>query len=537
LADEAEPNDEPAPTADAVRTAADVIGLSFTDAELKLMLSGVAENLGHYAKLRAPTVDNSVAPVLTFSPLLPGMTLRIEPPPRRKLVAKPVKRPADLDELAFADIPTLSLLISERAVSCVELTQLYIARLRKLDETLHCVIEFTEERALKQAAELDAELARGESRGPLHGIPWGAKDLLATKGARTTWGATPFQDQVIDLDAAVVERLDEAGAVLIAKLTLGALAWGDVWYGGKTRNPWNPEQGSSGSSAGPGSAVAAGGVVFAIGSETFGSIVSPSARCGNSSIRPTFGRVSRHGAMALSWSLDKLGPMCRSARDAAIVLEAINGHDPRDQSTDVLTHLPRRGSYRAPDPVDVSGWRVGVVEAAFKESPEERSVLVELEELGVELVNVTLPEAPLEPMMIVLMAEAAEAFHEITLDGRDDQLVRQIDQAWPNVFRHSRLIPAVEYLRAQRLRRGLMLEMDAFMAEFDAIVHPSRDGNVLMLTNLTGHPTVVAPSGFRENGTPRSISFTGRLFDDARVLALVEAWQLATDHHRAHPEL
>jgi len=538
LADEAEPNDEPAPTADAVRTAADVIGLSFTDAELKLMLSGVAENLGHYAKLRAPTVANSVAPVLTFSPLLPGMTLHIEPPPRRKLVAKPVKRPADLDELAFADIPTLSLLISERAVSCVELTQLYIARLRKLDETLHCVIEFTEERALKQAAELDAELARGESRGPLHGIPWGAKDLLATKGARTTWGATPFQDQVIDLDAAVVERLDEAGAVLVAKLTLGALAWGDVWYGGKTRNPWNPERGSSGSSAGPAAAVAAGGVVFAIGSETFGSIVSPSARCGNSSIRPTFGRVSRHGAMALSWSLDKLGPMCRSARDAALVLEAINGHDPRDQSTDVLLKLPRRGRLlEVPGGVDVTGWRIGVVEAAFKESPEERSVLVELEELGVELVNVTLPEAPLEPMMIVLMAEAAEAFHEITLDGRDDQLVRQIDQAWPNVFRHSRLIPAVEYLRAQRLRRGLMLEMDAFIADFDAIVHPSRDGNVLMLTNLTGHPTVVAPSGFRDDGTPRSISFTGRLFDDARVLALVEAWQRATDHHRAHPEL
>lgn len=529
--------DETTPRVDELRTAARVLGLEFTDAELELMLAGVAENRGHYAGLRAAALDNSVAPALTFSPRLAGITLHIEAPPATARSAPRVTRSEDLEALAFADIDTLSTLIRAREVSCVELTQMFLARLRDLDETLHCVIHFTEERALAQAAELDRELDRGEWRGPLHGIPWGAKDLLATKAAPTTWGAKAFEEQVIDLDAAVVERLDAAGAVLIAKLTLGALAWGDVWYGGTTRNPWNTEQGSSGSSAGPASAVVAGGVAFAIGSETFGSIVSPSARCGASSIRPSFGRVSRHGAMTLSWSLDKLGPLCRSARDAALVLEAINGLDPRDESTGVLAQLPSDGALTAPGPSDVSGWRVGVLEAAFEKQPAERSVLAELEALGVELVPVALPPAPLGDLMIVLSAEAAEAFGEFTLDGRDDQLVRQVEQAWPNVFRQSRLIPAVEYLRAQRLRRGVMLATDALMADLDALVHPSLDVEVLMLTNLTGHPTVVAPSGFREDGTPRSISFTGRLYDDARVLALAEAWQRATQHHRRHPEL
>jgi Asp-tRNA(Asn)/Glu-tRNA(Gln) amidotransferase A subunit family amidase len=534
--DEREPQDAPVLSVDDVRTAARMLGLSFSDSELELMLPGVAENVDHYRGLRTPTLDNGVAPTLTFSPLLHGMTPRIEAPPAGTRDALAVSRPDRLEDLAFADIDMLSALIRAREVSCVELTGMYLARLRRLDESLHCVISFTEERAMEQAAALDAELARGHWRGPLHGIPWGAKDLLAAKGYRTTWGAEPFKDQVIELDAAVVERLDAAGAVMIAKLTLGALAWGDVWYGGKTRNPWNTEQGSSGSSAGPASAVVAGGVAFAIGSETFGSIVSPSARCGASSIRPSFGRVSRHGAMALSWSLDKLGPMCRSARDAALVLEAINGADPRDASTGVLSRLPDAGAFTAPGPVDVAGWRVGVLEAAFDKMPEERGVLADLQALGVELVPVELPPAPLGDLMIVLVVEAAEAFHEITLDGRDDQLVRQIENSWPNVFRHSRLVPAVEYLRAQRLRRGVMLATDALMADLDALVHPSRDGAVLMLTNLTGHPTVVMPSGFREDGTPRSISFTGRLFDDARLLALAEAWQRSTDHHRVHPD-
>jgi Asp-tRNA(Asn)/Glu-tRNA(Gln) amidotransferase A subunit family amidase len=374
---------------------------------------------------------------------------------------------------------------------------------------------------------------------------------------------------VIDLDAEVVRRLDEAGAVLLAKLSLGALAWGDVWFGGTTRNPWKPEQGSSGSSAGSAAAVAAGALPFAIGSETYGSIVSPSVRCGCSSLRPTFGRVSRHGVMALSWSMDKLGPLARSARDAALVLNAIEGADPRDEPTMVAA----RHAYAPPDLVEVGGWRIGYVPADFAlaedgqplpeggdtqedddedESPQEReqreaqrarrqagrlaerAVLAELSAMGAELVPISLPAMPLQELLIILSAEAAEAFNELTLDGRDEQLVRQIEQAWPNTFRTARLIPAVEYLRAQRVRRLLMREADDMITGLDAIVHPPR-GPMLLLGNLTGHPTAVVPIGFREDGTPRGICFTGRLYDEARLMALAEAYQRRTPHHLSHP--
>lgn len=519
------------PTRDQVREAARSIGLEYSDAELALLMGEFSQNLAHLRSLRARELDNGVAPATGFTPLIAGVSARLGEVDGEPHPVPDVQRPDDLRDLHFADIDTLSALVRAREVSCVELTELFLARLREVDDVLHCVISYTDERALAQARALDAELADGRWRGPLHGIPWGAKDLLATRDGRTTWGAKPFEDQVLDLDATVVRKLDEAGAVLVAKLTLGALAWGDVWYGERTRNPWNPEQGSSGSSAGPASAVAAGALPFAMGSETLGSIISPSARCGNSSLRPTFGRVSRHGAMALSWTMDKLGPMCRSLRDASLVMAAIDGVDPLDDFT--VETVP----FAAPPRVDPSTIRVGIVESAFRGNDGAVPVIEQLAELGVPLTTVELPEYPLSSLLIILSCEAAEAFNELTVDGRDDELVRQVEQAWPNVFRAARLVPAVEYLRAQRLRRQLMLSMDTVLADVDVLVHPADDFVTLAITNLTGHPTAVAPCGFREDGTPFPIGFTGQLFDDARLMALAEAWQRSTEHHLRRPEL
>jgi Asp-tRNA(Asn)/Glu-tRNA(Gln) amidotransferase A subunit family amidase len=396
---------------------------------------------------------------------------------------------------------------------------------------VRCAVPLPRARAPAQAAELDHELAAGKERGSLHGIPWVAKDLLAVKGHPTTWGTEPYREQRLERDAAVVERLDAAGAVLIAKVSLGELAWGDVWFGGKTRNPWKLDQGSSGSSAGSASAVAAGCAPFAIGSETYGSIVSPSTACGNSSLRPTFGRVSRYGAMTLCWSLDKLGPITRSAWDAALVMEAIEGFDPRDPSTVDVPFSP-------PVLADVKGWKVGVPRGAFDgDGARCKTVLDELRSLGVELVELDLPRYPVDEMMIVLTAEAGAAFDDFSRGDGDDRMARQERHAWPNTFRHAQLIPAVDYIRANRLRTLLVRDMEAALADVHALVHPSFALSLLAATNLSGHPTFVAPCGFREDGTPYSISYTGKLFGDADVLALAAAWQAATDHEDRHPDL
>jgi Asp-tRNA(Asn)/Glu-tRNA(Gln) amidotransferase A subunit family amidase len=522
----------PPPSIDEIRAAFSVIGLSFTNAKLELLRSGVGDNLQSLQHLRDTPLENGDPLATVFNPLLPGIAAHIELPTGS--AREPVKalRPANLEDLAFADLDTLGALIHSRKVSCVELAQMFLTRLHRLDASLHCVITFCDERALAQAAALDAELAAGHDHGPLHGIPWGAKDLLATKGVRTTWGAEPFETQMLPEDAEVVRRLDAAGAVLCAKLAVGALAWGDVWFGGVTRNPWRLDEGSSGSSAGSGSAVAAGALPFAIGTETLGSIMSPSARCGLSSLRPTFGRVSRRGAMTLCWTMDKLGPMTRSARDTSLVFAAIQGVDPLDDST-ANAGLP----YAPPPVVDVKGWRVGYLERDFGEKSPLKGSLDELRALGVELVPVKLPEAPLGEMLVILSAEAAEAFDRLTLDGQDDQLARQVEQAWPNVFRTSRLIPAVEYLRAQRLRRKLMVDMDKVMSGIDVLVHSTDDDEPLIIANLTGHPTACAPCGFREDGTPRSLSFTGHLYAEAGLLGFVEAWQATTKYHLEHPRL
>ncbi|MEK6650578.1 MAG: amidase, partial [Bacteroidota bacterium] len=490
----------------------------------------------NYVKTRGVDIPNSLAPALLFHPLPNGFELPSGPSRFRPSAPASVVRPADLEDLAFAPVTELAALVRARRVTSVELTRMYLERLRRYGPMLQCIITLTDSLALAQAARADAELAHGIYRGPLHGIPYGAKDLLAQKDHRTTWGAMPFKDQWIREDATVIRKLEAAGAVLVAKLTLGALAWGDVWYGGTTKNPWDTTKGSSGSSAGPASATAAGLVGFAIGSETWGSIVSPSDRCGTTGLRPTFGRVSRAGAMALSWSMDKLGPICRTVEDCAVVFQAIHGYDPSDPTT--VRDVPFVYDANLP----LRSVRVGYYRSAFDRVKQNKhlsdSVLTVLDSLGADLVPVEFPaDLPVDHLTHILSAEAAAAFDDLTRSNRDDLMVRQIKNAWPNVFRASRFIPAVEYLQANRVRTLLIEETAELFRTVDVIVAPSFGGNQLLLTNLTGHPCVVLPMGFTDRGTPTSVSFIGGLYDEGRLLAVAKRYQDASGHHRRHPAL
>jgi len=519
-------------TRGAIEAAEKIIGLEFTPAERDSMIDDVADNLESYVKLRSVPIDNSVPPALWFDPRPVGWTAPVK---RARFALGPPERtavPEDPEDLAFYTVRDLGELIRKRKITSTELTKLYLARLKEHGPKLECVITLTEERALRQAKRADEEIAAGKYRGPLHGIPYGAKDLLAVEGYKTTWGAMPYKDQVIDQNATVIRKLDEAGAVLLAKLTLGALAWGDVWYGGMTRNPWNLEEGSSGSSAGPAAATAAGLVPFAIGTETWGSIVSPSTRCGTTGLRPTFGRVSRTGAMALSWSMDKIGPICRTAEDCAIVFKAILGPDGTDPS---VIDMPFEYRPHA----DFGKLRIGYTKSLFDADYDNRTrdaaTLEVLERLGARLVPIELPNYPVESLAFVLNAEAAAAFDDLTRSNRDDLMVRQIKAAWPNVLRSSRFIPAVEYIQANRVRTMVIREMGNIMSEIEVYVAPSFGGDNLLLTNLTGHPCVVVPNGFDDKGSPVSITFVGRLFDEGTLLAVAKAYQDATDFHKKHP--
>ncbi|MHC4074233.1 MAG: amidase, partial [Planctomycetota bacterium] len=512
-------------------------GLEFTSKERELMVEGVNKYLEKYRKLRQVPLDNSVAPAIQFNPVLPEMQFEKKQLPIKISEAGELQVPSNLEDLAFWPVTDLARLVKSRRVSSVELTNMYLGRLKRYDAKLKCVVTLTEQLALKQAKRADEEIAAGRYLGPLHGIPWGAKDLLAVKGYKTTWGAMPYKDQVIDIDATVVRRLEEAGAVLVAKLTLGALAWGDKWFGGKTRNPWNPEKGSSGSSAGPGSATAAGLVGFSIGSETHGSIISPCTVCGVTGLRPTFGRISRHGAMALSWSMDKLGPMCRTVEDCAIVLHAIHGPDGKDPT---VTDLPFNWDASR----SMKGLKVGYVKSAFEEKRDDEqwkandeATLGVLRDLGFDLIPIELPDYPIETMSLILNVEAAAAFDELTRSSKDDLLVRQIKNAWPNRFREARTVPAVEYVQANRLRTLVMKAMQERLSDIDVYVSPSWVGKNLLLTNLTGHPAVVLPNGVRKEKTPSSITFVGGLFAEDKVLAIAKAYQDATSFHLKHPIL
>jgi Asp-tRNA(Asn)/Glu-tRNA(Gln) amidotransferase A subunit family amidase len=528
-------------TAAVIAQAEKLAGLEFTEPERELMKKGLEDLRESYRKIRQVPLPNSVAPALRFDPAPPEIqSVAKEPAVAAARPGKSEPVPSNLEDLAFWPITRLAPLLREGKVRSVDLTRMYLGRLRRLDPVLHAVITYTEERALEQAERADREIAAGRYRGPLHGIPWGAKDLLAVRGYPTTWGSPIFKEQVFDEDATVVERLEKAGAVLVAKLSLGELARGDVWFGGMTRNPWNLEQGSSGSSAGSAAATVAGGVAFGIGSETLGSIVSPSTRNGATGLRPTFGRVSRHGAMTLCWSLDKLGPLARSAEDCALVFEAIHGPDGKDATVVDRPFVWNPG-------LDVKKLRVGYARSLFEQKPAEGqeewhdldlAALEALRGLGVELRPIELPkELPIDALRVILTAEAAAAFDELTRSGQDDRMVQQTENAWPNSFRQGQTVPAVAYIQANRVRTLLMREMDRLFADLDACVVPTFAGSGILLTNLTGHPAVVVPDGFRKDGTPTSLTFLGRLYGEAEALALARAFQEATGFHLRHPEL
>lgn len=515
-----------------IEAAEKIIGLHFSQKERKMMLENLRRNLQSYKQMRKVKLENHVPPAFLFTPLLPGISVNKELFPVSISNDTDIKIPENPEDLAFYPVTSLAQLIKSRQITSVSLTELYLKRLKKYGPLLECVISLNEDLALEQARKADAEIEAGHYRGPLHGIPWGSKDLLATKGIKTTWGAMPYKDQVIDEDATVVKRLEEAGAVLVAKLTMGALAMGDVWYGGKTKNPWNLEQGSSGSSAGSAAATSAGLVGFAIGTETMGSIVSPSNRCGVTGLRPTFGRISRFGAMALSWTMDKIGPICRSAEDCALVFHAIYGPDGKDPT---VLDLPFSWNPFQ----ELTEIRVGYLKKAFerdyKTKKNDQAVLEILGQLGIELIPFELPEFPARAISLILRAEAAAAFDELTRSGKDDLLVRQSREAWPNIFRQSRFIPAVEYIQANRLRTLLMQQMAEKMKDFDVYIAPTYGSTSLLITNMTGHPTVVVPNGFDDLGNPTSISFIGNLFEEAKTLRLAKAFQDATNFHLKHP--
>jgi Asp-tRNA(Asn)/Glu-tRNA(Gln) amidotransferase A subunit family amidase len=519
----------------AVTQATRLIGLDFTAAEKDSMTSGLDENLGHYKKMHQLAIPNSLPYPFAFNPAPHGFKVPVKQVPINWNLPANVALPANKNELAFYSVAQLASLIKSKKISSVELTTFFLDRLKKWGDTLECVITLTPELAMEQAKQADADLKKGIYHGPLHGIPYGLKDLFAVKGYKTTWGSVPYKDQVLDEDAFVYTQLKKAGAVLCAKLTLGELAYADLWFGGRTRNPWNLRTGSSGSSAGSASSTAAGLLPFAIGTETHGSIVSPSHTCGNTGLRPTFGSVSRSGAMVLSWSLDKAGPICRSAEDAAIVFYYLKGTDGKDASA-----IERPFNYTGK--ADLKKLRIACAANYFKNLPAtapQWAVLETLRKAGAEIKEVNFPDSAIYPfniMDIVISAESAAAFDELTRSNRDSLIRRQDKSFWPNGFRLSRFIPAVEYINANRHRSELIEKLNAFTRQYDVIIVPTFSGSQLAMTNLTGHPVVVFPVGFNPNGTPTSITFMGNLYDEATILALAKTYQDATDFNKKHPE-
>jgi Asp-tRNA(Asn)/Glu-tRNA(Gln) amidotransferase A subunit family amidase len=522
-------------TSEMVAVLGQLIDLDFTPAERDSMLDNLNNYRKDYEAIRKIDLRNDVAPALLFNPLPEGFKLPTGPSSFKASPAS--KLTLNRADLPFYTVAQLGELIRTKQITSLELTQFFLDRLKKYSPQLFCTVTITEQLALEQAKRADAEMKQGKYRGPLHGIPYGAKDLLAKAGYKTTWGAMPYKDQTINMDATVIKKLEEAGAVLCGKMALGALAMGDVWFGGKSRNPWKPETGSSGSSAGSASSVSAGLLPFAIGTETLGSIVSPSTVCGTTGLRPTFGRVSRHGAMALSWSMDKIGPIARSVEDCALVFNAIYGPDGHDLT---VQNVPFRYAPLA----SLKGVRIGYVKKGFDSNYATRDndslTLQTLRQLGAELVPFDLPtNVPANRISFLLGVEAAAAFDELTRSGRDDLLVRQTKNAWPNAFRSARSVPAVEYIQANRARTKLINDMATALktARIDVYISPAYAGGNLTLTNLTGHPCVVLPNGFNKQQTPSSITFMGQLYEEGRLLAVAKVYQDATNWHKQHPTL
>jgi Asp-tRNA(Asn)/Glu-tRNA(Gln) amidotransferase A subunit family amidase len=516
-----------------------VVGLRFREQQRAMMLDGVTQNLERYEALRKLELGNALPPAYHFDPLIPGgegpFPAAGEGPPRTLRLARQSlnKVPDEPEDLAFLSVAQLGVLIRTRQISSVALTEHYLRRLKTYDPALRCVITLCEELAMRQARRADEEIARGKYRGPLQGIPWGAKDILATREYPTTWGAAPYRNQLLHDDATVVERLEQAGAVLVAKLSLGETARGETWFGGMTRNPWNLDQGASGSSAGPAAATAAGLVAFSIGSDTRGSIVLPCDRCGVTGLRPTFGIVSRHGAMVLAWTMDKVGPICRTVEDCVIVLDAIRGPDGKDQTVrDVVFDWDADANPR--------NLRVGYLQSAFSRTYRGRHTdhesLNVLRGLGVDLRPIAMPEFPVQALRLIMDAETGAAFDDLVRTGAADLLEKQGKGDRPNNLRHARLIPAVEYIQANRARTILIRKMAELMRDVDVFVAPSLSDAVLMLTNMTGHPCVCVPNGMID-GTPTTISVVGGLFKDTQAALLAHAYQHATGFHLARPAL
>jgi len=517
-----------------VRKAQKVIGVDFSKTAIDTMYRYLGRNQAGYDSSRVYSIDKEVFPALLFDPHPDGFIIPKTQIPINWGETEQINLPADKEMLAFYSIRQLAALIQSRRITAVELTKIYIDRIKKYDSVLFSVTTLTEARALAQAKKADAEIAAGNYRGLLHGIPYGTKDLMAVEGYKTTWGAAPYKNQTIDYTASVIEKLDQAGAILIAKLTSGALARGDVWYGGQTKNPWDITQGASGSSAGPGSATAAGLVAFSLGTETLGSIVSPSNRCGLTGLRPTYGRVTRQGVMSLSWSMDKIGPMCRSAEDCAIVFEAIRGTDGKDRTV-------RDAAFNYQPKIDLANLKVGYLKEYFEKDSTDiginnRAALVTLKEMGLNPEAVSFPkDFPYPIFDVILRAEAGAFFDELVRSEEVDKMVQQDYRSRANSLRQARFIPAVEYLQANRHRKVLIERMHEIFQQYDVIISPTFGGRQLLITNLTGHPAVALPNGFDKKDRPTSITLLGNLYEEGILLTIAQQFQERTDFDERHP--
>ncbi len=513
-----------------------VIGLQFKEFERDSLFDEVKNMVKEMDKMRQYPLNNSIPLSAWQNPVLPGMTFITTQHPVTWHISKNIPLPHNTNELAFYSIPELSSLIKNRKISSVELTKFFIDRLKKYGDTLQCIISLTEDIAMKEAVQADKEITAGRYRGPLHGIPYGLKDLFSVKGTLTTWGAAPYKEQSIDNNAYVYTKLKEAGAVLVAKFTLGALAMGDYWYGGRTKNPWNLKRGSSGSSAGSAAATVAGLVPFAIGTETWGSIISPATQCGATGFRPTFGSISRTGAMALSYSLDKPGPLTRSAEDAAIVFHYLHGTDGKDQAA---VNMPFNYTGKA----DFSNLKIAYAKNYFDAgdtSGNELKTLEEYKKLGAKLIPIEFPDSAVyhfDIMSLIISAESAAQFDGFTRGELDDMMTRQGKYDWPNQFRSARFIPAVEYINAYRHRYILMQKVNEVISKYDVIILPTYGGNQVAITNLTGHPAICFPTGFNKNNLPTNITLIGNLYSEATLLAVAKAFQDATAYDNMHPEM
>ncbi len=520
-----------------VQSAEKLLGIEFSKGEIDTMLTYLSSNRKGYDSMRMVKLKFTTSPALYFDPRPNQFIPKTRAGQSDWKVVKEVSLSETDTQIAFLSVTELSALIKLGKITSTRLTQIYLDRLKKYKDTLLAVVTITEELALKQAAKADLEIKQGIDRGVLHGIPYGIKDLFSIPGYKTTWGAEPYQNQVIDETAAVIKRLEDAGAVLVAKLTSGALARGDVWFGGKTKNPWDFKQGASGSSAGSASATSAGLVAFAIGTETLGSIIAPSARCGVTGLRPTFGAVSRAGCMTLSWSMDKAGPIGRSAQDCAIIFNAIKGKNNSEQDRSVVDY-----PFSFNPPLTLKGYKIGYFKKLFdkkdtsKVKVNDSISLEKFRELGAVLEEVKMPDSiPFDAFDIILRAEAGASFDDLVREHRDRLLSEQTKESRANSLRQSRFISAVEYLQANRHRTVLIEKFNAMIKGFDFILSPTNGKDVSLATNLTGHPAITIPNGFDKKGRPTSITLIGNLYDEGPLLEAAYLFQQATDFEEKHP--